>query len=86
MNFNPSQDGYGCGTSIYWTWQLRSIAAQNGEECDCWNTVHPILKIQEGDDLRLRIKCTVKSNLCKEAFPETEREITERFKKFYKVV
>lgn len=78
-------DGSGYGQSTYWTWQLRSIAAQNGEACGCWEASAPRLKIKPDDKVRIKIKCVAKGLMCKQGFPETEKEMKIRFERFYKV-
>jgi hypothetical protein len=77
-------DGAGYGKSTYWTWQLRSIAIQNGEECACWENTMPEVKFKPDDDvIRVKIKCASKTALCKNAFPETEKALKEIFVRLY---
>jgi hypothetical protein len=78
-------DGSGYGKSTFWTWQLRSIAQQNNEECYCWDSNMPSIKFKPDNDvIRVKIKCAAKSVLCKQAYPETEKALKEIFVKMYK--
>ncbi len=77
-------DGSGYGKSTYWTWQMASVAEQNGEACPCWDTTLPTMKIIDGEEIKIKIICISKTVLCKESFPKTEKEMKERFTKFYK--
>lgn len=78
-------DGTGYGKSVFWTWQLRSIAQHNGEECFCWENNMPEIKFKPSEDvIRIKIKCVARTALCKNAFPETEKALKEIFIRMYK--
>ncbi len=77
-------DGSGYGSSTYWTWQMQSIAKHNGEICQCWENAMPKLSFIP-EPFALRISCAVKTSLCKDSFPETEKDLKKIFDNLYKV-
>ncbi len=78
-------DGAGYGKSLFWTWQMRSIALQNNEECYCWENQMPNIIFKPSDDvIKIKIKCASKTALCKNGFPDTEKALKEIFIRMYK--
>lgn len=87
-------DGSGYGISMYWRSQMKDIANQSGEECPCWSNSEPSINFiskEFNEDLtdvrefRISVKCKKKTDLCNTSFNNTEKELLNKFKIFYKV-
>ncbi len=79
-------DGSGHGKSHYWPWQAQSIAENNGERCECWKQVAPQVDFVLENEIKIVIHCSRKILGCRQEFPETEKELKDRFYRFYKGV
>ena len=84
--YMPSTDGSGYGTSVTWDYRIKSVAKDNGEFCPCWQEKNPYYLIEGTniDEVKFKIYCQKKVEGCKDSFPETEKSITEIFKRQYK--
>ena len=81
---NPS-DGTGYGHSMYWRYQLKEIALNNGEACSCWKENEPRMNFVGDRKFTIIVKCKEKKSDCKERFDLTQEEITQKFMNFHKV-
>lgn len=78
-------DGTGYGASIYWRSQMKDIAAKNNEACPCWQYQEPRIEFVEGEDFKLKVACGSIRCDQRNGFSNTERELVDKFKVFYKV-
>jgi hypothetical protein len=81
-----SFDGAGYGKSVTWDYRIKSIAKENGEICPCWENNIPYYLIEgtNFDEVKFKIYCQKKTEVCCKSFPETEKSVTEIFKRQYK--
>jgi hypothetical protein len=79
-------DGSGYGHSIYWRNKMKEIAQEKKETCSCWSKDEPAINFcGERDQFEMTISCKEKTSECVKSFPETQAELVNKFKIFYKV-
>ncbi len=78
-------DGSGYGQSMYWRRQLKEIANEKNETCQCWDRNEPKMYFKGDRKFEIIISCNEIQDNCKKNFDRTQKEILERFKNFHKV-